>query len=214
MVSNLENMWLDFTGLWRHPLWRRRLKNNKLSIISNDCWGGFMYRYLKLPFNSPFIGLFVMPEDFVRILQNPEMLKGEMRFIKKSESRHLRNINHTKDYPVGVLESGVEIHFLHYADPEEARQKWSRRVNRIDWSNVIVKLSDNYYITEQTMRDFDALPFEHKVLFTGREYPELKCAVALPEFRREGVTGERIHKVFHRHWDFIAHANALLKEKL
>lgn len=203
-------MWLDFQALVLHPLWRRRLRNKTVSIISNDCWGGFLYRYLKLPFMSPFIGLFVMPEDFVAMLEDPSMLVGELRFIPKSESRHLLHINHTADYPVGVLPSGVEIHFLHYPDAEIARRKWNKRVKRIDWNNVIVKLSDNYYITPETMRRFDALPYPQKVLFTGTPHPELKSAVFLPEYRREGRTSERIHKVFWRHWDFPTHANALL----
>ncbi len=208
-VSNIENMWLDVQALWRHPLWRRRLLNKSVSIISNDCWGGFLYRYLHLPFNSPFIGLFVMPEDFVKILEDPSMLEGELTFISKAESRHLQHIHHTADYPVGLLPSGVEIHFLHYPSAEVARSKWNRRVKRIDWNNAIIKLSDNYYITDETMRRFDALPYPQKVLFTGKPHPELECACYLPEFRKDGRTAERIHKVFHRHWDFIAHANAL-----
>lgn len=209
-VSNLENMWLDVQALWLHPLWRRRLRNKRVSIISNDCWGGFLCRYLRLPFNSPFIGLFVMPEDFVRILEDPGMLRAPLTFIKKSQSRHLAHIHHTSDYPVGLLPSGVEIHFLHYPSEEVALAKWTRRVKRIDWSNAIIKLSDNYHITDETMRRFDALTYPQKVLFTGRRRPDIACSCYLPEFRKEGRTAERIHKVFHRHWDFPAHANALL----
>lgn len=211
MVSNLQNMWLDLQALVLHPLWRRRLRNKSVTIISNDCWGGFLYRYLKLPFHTPFIGLFVMPEDFVSLLEHPERVVGELRFIPKSESRHLQNINHTSDYPVGVLPTGEEIHFLHYHSEEEARTKWAKRVKRIDWDNAIVKLSDNYHITREVMQRFDALPYPQKVLFTGAPHPELKSAVYLPEYGREGRTSERIHKVFWRHWDFPTHANALLK---
>lgn len=209
-VNNFQNMLLDMQALWLHPLWRRRLRNPRVSIISNDCWGGFMYRYLHLPFNSPFIGLFVMPEDFVRILEDPSLLIGELRFIPKAESRHLHNINHTSTYPVGVLPCGVEIHFLHYGSEQEAREKWSKRVGRIDWNNAIVKLSDNYAITDEIMQRFDALPYPQKVLFTGSPHPELRSAIFLPEFRKEGVTGERIHKISHKYWDFVTHANALL----
>jgi len=209
-VNNLQNMWLDLQAIILHPLWRMRLRNKRVSIVSNDCWGGFMYRYHKLPFNSPFIGLFVMPEDFVRILKDPAVLQDQLIFIPKSKSRHLDKINHTADYPVGVLPNGIEIHFLHYANAEEARKKWSRRVNRIDWNNAIIKLSDNYYITPETMESFDRLSYPCKVLFTGTPHPELKSACFLPEYRHEGHTSERIHKVSYRHWDFADHANALL----
>lgn len=209
-ISNLQNMWLDLQALYLHPAWRRRLRNPGVSIISNDCWGGFMYRYLKLPFHSPFIGLFVMPGDFVRLLRNPGRLQGELTFIPKSGSRHLAHIHHTSIYPVGVLPTGEEIHFLHYASEAEARDKWTRRLKRIDWDNAIIKLSDNYHITPQMMQDFDALPYPEKVLFTGTPHPELRCAVYLPEFAELGRTAERIHKISHRYWDFVAHANALL----
>lgn len=204
-------MLLDIGAPLRHLLWRLRLKNKDVTIISNDCWGGFMYRYLHLPFHSPFIGLFVMPEDFVKILKSPEILDSDLKFIPKQQSRHLSHINHTKDYPVGVLDQSVEIHFLHYANEQEARSKWNRRVGRIDWNNAIVKLSDNYYITEETIRKFDALPYPVKVFFTYRKRPEIASACYLPEFKNDGRTGERIHKIFHRHWSFVKAANSLIK---
>lgn len=171
-----------------------------------------MYRYHKLPFNSPFIGLFVLPEDFVSLLEHPERLKGELRFIPKSESRHLAHIAHPQNYPVAVLPTGEEIHFLHYENEEAARKKWTRRVKRIDWHNAIVKLSDNYYCPEEVMKRFDALPYPQKVLFIGRPRPELKSAVCLPEFKSEGRTAERIHKISFRHYDFARHANLLLPD--
>lgn len=209
-VSNLENMWLDVQASWLHPLWRRRLRNKSVSIVSNDCWGGFMYRYLRLPFNSPFIGLFVMPADYVRILADPSILSSPLEFIPKAYSRWLDKIPHPQDYPVGLLPSGIEIHFLHYPDRETARAKWTRRVRRLDWDNAIVKLSDNYHTTREDMNRFDALPYREKVLFTGTPQPPLQSAIYLPEFKAEGHTGERIHKISHRHWDFVAHANALI----
>lgn len=209
-ISNLHNIFLEMRAWWERPLMRCRLKNKKVSIISNDCWGGFMYRYLHLPFRSPFIGLFIMPEDYVSLLSDPARLYAPLRFIRKSESRHLAHISHPQDYPVALLPTGEEIHFLHYPDAETAKAKWERRLKRLDLNNCIVKLSDNYYCTEQTLRAFDSLPYRQKVLFTARRHSGLQCEVVLPQFKKDGRTGERIHKVSQKYWDLPAHANSLI----
>lgn len=37
---------------------RQRLNRCDFSIISNNCWGGSVYRYFGLPYQSPTAGLF------------------------------------------------------------------------------------------------------------------------------------------------------------
>ena len=68
------------------PLRRRRLKNRSVSIVSNDCWSSFMYRFYGLPFNSPFVGLFIMPDHYLAMLENPEVLATPPRMTSSAES--------------------------------------------------------------------------------------------------------------------------------
>ena len=141
------------------PLRRRRLKNRSVSIVSNDCWSSFMYRFYGLPFNSPFVGLFIMPDHYLAMLENPEVLATPPRMTSSAESVYADRLSDLPPYPLGILPGGIEIHFLHYATAEEALDKWTRRMSRLDWDNCIVKFSRNNGCTDGHLRRFDALPF-------------------------------------------------------
>lgn len=73
-----------------------------------------------------------------------------------------------KEYPIGLIANDIEIHFIHYKDEDEAYAKWSRRVKRINWDNLIVKFCDRDQCTEDLIRRFDKLPYSHKVCFTAK----------------------------------------------
>ncbi|WP_245150281.1 DUF1919 domain-containing protein, partial [Streptococcus pneumoniae] len=53
----------------------------------------------------------------------------------------------------------IELHFLHYADEEEATQKWNRRLERIHWDNLYFKFNDNDACTYELMKEFEELLF-------------------------------------------------------
>lgn len=208
MISRAKKTWLDITLPVRNFFERRRLRNHSVTVISNNCWGGFMLKYHHLPFNTPFIGLFVMPEDYIKILENPELLKTPLHFISKAESRYPDA--HENTYPIGVIGDGVEIHFLHYRDEDEARAKWERRVRRINWSNAIVKFSDEVGPTPpELIKRFDSLPYRCKVCFSARPEPGLKSVVVLPDFAGDEKVGAT-HLVSNATWNFARHANELI----
>lgn len=213
MISRKKKFWLSSTRAIRNLWGRLRLRNRSVSIISNDCWGGRMSKFYKLPFNSPFIGLFICGPDYVEILEHPEVLDLELRFFPIKESRYidfLRKVDQLS-HPVAHLgDTDLEIHFLHYENEETARQKWSRRVKRIDWTNAIVKFSCRDICDDNLIRRFDRLPYEQKVCFTPHRVEGATSAVYLPEFEGE----ERVSlcwNVSNLHWSFVRHANTLLK---
>ena len=101
---------------------RLRLKNKDFSLIASNCNGMFMLKDLNLPYNSPFVNLWLPPKHFIAFLQNMDYYTNlELKFIKK------RNIS----YPVGLL-GDIEIYFQHFNSEQEALEKWNRRINRID----------------------------------------------------------------------------------
>lgn len=192
------------------PFRRQSLRNRDVSIISNDCYSSFMYRFYHIPFNSPFVGLFIMPDDYLSLLENPSLIEIPPRMTVSSRSRFAAVIpDSAKDYPLGLLPGGIEIHFLHYATVDEAYNKWTRRVPRINWQNCIVKFSQNNGCTEEHLRRFDALPYSSKVMFTTEPHPDLACAVALPEFAGEAQLG-KYWKNADLRYNFCRHANAIL----
>lgn len=211
MISWLKLMKIRLMRPWNRFSRRRRLKNRTVSIISNNCWGGFMMKECGLPFNTPFVGLFMFDEDYVRMLEDPGVLNSPLRFISREESCHV--ISDPKIYPIGVIGDGLEIHFLHYGSEAEARSKWERRVGRIDFDNLIVKFGDEDGPRPDLLERFDRLPYKHKVAFTGTDYPRIQSAVMVPYYTDERHVGRDLYKVSNEVWDFVDHANRIADEK-
>ena len=49
---------------------RRRLKNKNFTIICDNCWAGKVYQELGLPYQTPFVGMFVFSPDYIKMLKN------------------------------------------------------------------------------------------------------------------------------------------------
>lgn len=178
-----------------------RVRSRNFTIISNDCFGGMAYEELGMRYESPFVGLFVVPEDYVRLLQNlRESVEGPIRF--RAESQHERinawRAETRRRYPVGVIGDGVELHFLHYLDPATAESKWRRRVARIHWHNLRVKMGwHEHPRIEALLQEFDALPFESKLIVAPQPIPGTRSCIALRDFSTDGTQQYwRAHKAF------------------
>ena len=191
------------------PWRRRRLHNRSISIISNDCFSSFMYRFYGTEFNSPFVGLFIMPDDYLDLLETPALLHAPLQMTTSGHSRYRDSLANLPEYPLGILPGGREIHFLHYRSADEALAKWMRRLARLDMSNCIVKFSENNGCRPEHLRRFDALPYPHKVAFTCHRYPELASTLYLPEFAGEAELG-KYWKLADLRYNFGRHADALL----
>lgn len=61
---------------------RRKLNNKNFTIISNNCWGGHVYRYFNLPYDSPTIGLYLFSADYIKFIGNLKYyIEKEITFI-------------------------------------------------------------------------------------------------------------------------------------
>jgi uncharacterized protein (DUF1919 family) len=66
---------------------RHALRGHDFCIVSNNCWGAHVYQTLERPYQTPFVGLFLMPDDYLNLLENfHELIRQPLRF--KNESRH------------------------------------------------------------------------------------------------------------------------------
>jgi uncharacterized protein (DUF1919 family) len=178
------------------PYYRKRLHNRDFSIISNDCWGAEVYQHLDLPYRTPFVGLFLAAPCFLRMLGDlPGHLGGSLEFIEQSGYPYLERARRRspRPYPVGLLAGAVELHFVHYETEQEARAKWERRVERVDYDNLFVKLSaDKDLCTRDRIEQFDAMPYSRKLCLTARPYAGIDCAVRVPGYVSNGATMYRV----------------------
>jgi uncharacterized protein (DUF1919 family) len=192
--------------IWRRRLaarlMRRRVTNRNFTIVSNDCFGGMAYEELGLRYESPFVGLFLVPEDYMQLLRNLQpYCEGELRFAPHSRHEQINAWRQAiqKEYPIGVLGDGVEIHFLHYASRDEAHAKWARRAQRIRWNNLLVKICwhDDPRM-EEWLREFEQMPFATKLALVPKSEAGLPHAVRLRDYSTDG-TGQ--YWSAHRHFD-------------
>lgn len=151
------------------------LADSDFTIVSNNCWRGYVYQNLHVSFNSPFIGLFILPEDYYKLTAN-------FRDYMEKEIWFDENMTYfpTGDYyyPVGHL-GDVTIHFLHYKTSLEVKEKWDRRKARINYDNLYFKFDNADGASDELLEKFDQLPYHNKVIFVHKPYPNLKSAICL-----------------------------------
>lgn len=158
------------------------LRKKDFSIISDNCWGGFIYQYFDIPYKTPFVGLFVFSSDYIRMLKKLDhYLDSDLKFIEPNKTKYKEELikhNTYGTYPIALLGGDVEIHFLHYKTNEEAYDKWCRRLKRINKNNLIIKFCDRDLCTSELIREFDLLNFKDKVMLSSKNY-KINCNLKL-----------------------------------
>lgn len=158
---------------------RKRLKYKDFSIISNNCWGGFIYQMFGLKYTTPTIGLFIMESDYIKFLENLKVyLEKDLIFITPEQSKFYKQITNNGKisikYPVAKLDD-IDIFFMHYTSQEEALTKWNRRKVRINFDRLIIKMSERNDCNSEIISRFVKLPYKNKICFTAKEYNYTEC---------------------------------------
>ena len=151
---------------WR-GLRRLRLRRRDFSLITNNCIAGIIYHDLGLPFLTPTVNLFFEDEDFFRFV-------GNLEHYLSCGIEETRQAGIT--YPLGLLRRGAEsvtVHCMHYDSFEQAAAKRKERAARVkpDQLYIIFEypgLDADPARQEAVKRLFDAIPWERKVLLTGK----------------------------------------------
>jgi uncharacterized protein (DUF1919 family) len=156
-----------------------KLDNIDFSIISNNCWAGFIYQSYNLPYRTPTIGLYFMPDDFIKFSsQLKKYVNCELTFIKPENSKYYNILKDTTNfgaYPIGKL-LDIEIVFLHYKNEKEAYTKWTRRCQRINWDNLFFKFNDQNGCLERQIYQFQNLGVKNKLCFVANaKYTKYNC---------------------------------------
>ena len=160
-----------------------KIRNSKLTIVSNTCWGGLTYHFMHLPFNSPFINMHFDFENYLLLLSNfRECIKGKLEQV---DTQYDYNLN--REYPVMLLNNEVTLHFNHYTSEAEAIEAWARRVKRVNTENILFQLST--VSPEDAKRFLDVCP-EDKIVFVPYETNEKGLLTVLPYLTRNDEHAE------------------------
>lgn len=215
-MSKVELSELIVSMKWQNALRKLMLRTrlrNPFTIVSNNCWGAHIYQQLGHPYQTPFVGLFVVPADYLMLLSNFRMFLSEpLTFVPLSRhaqinaSRQKRQLS----YPIGRLGDEVEIQFLHYRTEHEAANAWSRRLQRIcqDDDQLYFKFCDRDGCTSEQLAQFDSLPFAHKVCFVSSPSPSLNSTVWIPNCtERQVPDGLQLSRISPRFFDAAGWVN-------
>ena len=145
------------------------LKDNDISIITNNCLGGKLAHDFGLMLNSPVVNMQMAPEDFVQFCGNLDFyLKKQLEEVKEINEdckEKFRSVGGGEiDFPVARLEN-IYLYLQHYHTFEEAYRAWERRKERIKARKfyiLTVKIDQQLSNIEK----FDELPLPNKLILT------------------------------------------------
>ncbi|MCM1120962.1 MAG: DUF1919 domain-containing protein [Eubacterium sp.] len=164
--------------VFKLPLFDFRLYSslikNPVTIITDDCWGGYVYHYLGLEFSSPLINMLWDKKEYIEFITDPLFyLQTELTMVREGDLK-------SGFYPVGKLGKNgkyVEIKFIHNADFNEAKQQWDRRKKRINKDNLFVKMgcSISDLDIKYQLSVFDDCKYNKILFYNGDEDIMGKC---------------------------------------
>lgn len=139
----LENPCFDFDKYRKV----HKIPGGGISIISEHCFGGITYHDLDMEFNSPLINMFLLHNDFFRLVSN---LKYYF-----SIPLEFKEMQEEKKYPIGLL-GDLSLYFNHYKTFEDAKRAWEKRVKRVNFDNILVQAP---LYTYEHVREFQKIPY-------------------------------------------------------
>ncbi|BBO82777.1 hypothetical protein DSCO28_33430 [Desulfosarcina ovata subsp. sediminis] len=188
---------------------RKKLHDKKFTIVASNCLGAKLYQELALPYQTPFVGLFLFAPCYIKLISNLSgYLNAGLSFVSRSRYHDNGYVKASKiefKWPIGLLGNEVEIHFQHYRDEDEAREKWNRRIQRMNFDRLFFTFTDRDLCTREHLEDFDKQRLGHTVCFTAKPHLHLQSAIYLPEYRNDNQVGDIITNfdICRRHFDYI-----------
>lgn len=154
----------------RYAIKRMKLKNSKFSVISNNCIGPLYLHDLHQPFLSPTVNAGMVPSEFNKFLSNLDYYLSLEINMAPEEGGTWWQYGYVGD---------VHVRFEHFKYFDEPREKWNIRRKRVNKSNLFIMMTEKDDCNYEDLVAFDKLPYKNKVVFTVREYPEIKSAFHL-----------------------------------
>lgn len=133
---------------------RRRLRCQKVSIISQNCTGSIWYHDLNLPFYSPTIKMKFDGNDFIKFLKEmPRYLDSDFTFYRNEEGQ-LK----------GVLGGDIKMSFIHWNNPKDVTEKWEKRKKRITSPIIVLGFAED--MTDESIYEYISLNiYPNRLLF-------------------------------------------------
>lgn len=180
-----------------------QLENKGFTLISSNCIGGLLYHDLKHEFLSPTVNLFYdTAEDYIKFCEN----------LKYYISLDMIEVDSDYSYPIGQI-GDIKLHLVHYKSFNEAKEKWNKRKQRINFDKIFIISTDRNGLYDELLERFDKLPYK-KVLFSHKPNVKFGWSCYLPEFKNKECVGDLTRyanifgdKFYEKHFNFIKWLN-------
>ncbi len=170
------------------------IRKSKISIVSNNCWGGVLYNTLGMQCMSPFKNVSFSPYDYIKILSD---LRHYLSVDPVWTGRKEMDGNQNREVPMLKLDD-VYIKCNHDPDAETAIQNWKRRREKFNWDNILVEM---YAEEREVEKAFGKVSeqFSKRVCFvpyaTDEEYSiQLPLMSGQTKFYEAVISNARIEK--------------------
>ncbi|MDB2357676.1 DUF1919 domain-containing protein [Opitutales bacterium] len=167
---------------WKFKRSIYKLKDTEFCIVSSTCVGSRIYQILNRQYNTPFVGLRIQPACFAKLVANFETyMATELTFAKVSKyPNHPNSRRSDSPCPIGLLGGDVELQFIHYADEEEATEKWNKRKARMDYKKLYYILVIPDDCDQEIILQYTASEPQRKVCFHRQEELKMPSCIYIP----------------------------------
>jgi uncharacterized protein (DUF1919 family) len=156
-----------------------KLKDKDFTLVANNCVAGTIYEDLGVKYLTPFVGLYILPSEFIELCETFEI----------SMQLPLKEIKQTNfDFPVGSI-GQIRIYFMHYKDFDSAHAAWNRRKSRINYDFIGFILVDRDGCTSDDKERFLKLNTSNKVILSSRVLTKMKGIYRLRYYKNHEDIG-------------------------
>lgn len=114
-----------------------RFKNKTITVFSNCCIGGFVYQNMNICYQSPTISVNILPSDFIKMMRNPHHYFSQNLVQTDFNNEYVLHSNDKRDFPCAILDD-IKLFMEHELTFEEGKEKWDRRLKRINYAKSVV----------------------------------------------------------------------------
>lgn len=202
----IKDVYFKYTG----KIKQKKIKNHKFTLISNNCWGGIIYRNYHIPYQSPTCGIYFMAPEYIKFIYNiKEYLNSEIVEININDSKYKDILIKRKyDGIIGKIKD-IEICFLHYDNIREINEKWRRRTERINWDRIIYKFNDQNICTKEELKKFQEFEAKNKICFTAKKYEGID-SIQIEKYKNKNyVINDTREKDYKKYLDIVEYINKI-----
>ncbi|WP_027077529.1 DUF1919 domain-containing protein [Maribacter antarcticus] len=133
----------------------QKIIKDNFTIISDDCWGGQIYRQLSIPYYTPTVGLWIGGDDYLKFIEN----------LNNTNAYNIQKVNSKETYPIGKS-SDAQFHFLHYENFDLAVRTFKRRYDRIIWNRLLYKIDlEKPVFNVEHIKKWNDMQLENSIAF-------------------------------------------------